>query len=126
MADAGVTHMQWDLSHGVAVVEVLTHKIDQPHLARELGAQLHALVQENPSKQFLLDLHRVRYLSSTAFAGLLEFWKTAKAAGVQVRICAMDPDVRIGADIISLGRLIPIHEDKASALTAFASDNTSA
>lgn len=119
MADAPVNHIQWDLVRGVAVVEVLTREIDKPHLAQELGAQLGLLLTQGPSKRVLLNLHRVRYMSSTAFATLLEFWKKATAADAQVRICAMDPNVRLGADIISLGRFIPIHDDEKSALAAF-------
>jgi anti-anti-sigma factor len=118
--------MQWDLVDGVAVIELLTKEIDKPHLAQELGGQLSALLQAGPSKRFLLNCHRVKYMSSTAFGILVEFWKKASAGGTQVRICAMDPHVRVGADIISLGRFIPIHDDEEAALAAFGTEGSSA
>jgi len=71
------------------------------------------------SNRYLLSLRHTKYMSSTAFATLLEFWKQVTADGGQVKICGMDPDVRVGADIIGLGHCIPIYEDQRTALAAF-------
>ncbi len=111
-------HFQWDLVDGVAVVEVLTRDLNQPHLAQELGGQLQALLQAGATKRFVLNFHRTRYMSSTAFAALLGFGKKVDAAGGKATICAMQPDVRIGADILSIGTFIPIHDHEAEALAA--------
>jgi hypothetical protein len=50
--------------------------------------------------------------------------KEVEAADGVVRICSMDPAVRFGADVCDLGRFIPIHDDKPSALAAFARQET--
>ena len=59
-------------------------------------------------------------MSSTVFGTLLSLWKQVETAHGELRICSMDPSVRIGADILHLGQYIPIHDDKQSAIEAFA------
>ncbi len=60
-------------------------------------------------------------MSSTAFAALLNFGKKVDAAGGKATICAMQPDVRIGADILSIGKFLPIHDREAGAMAAVSS-----
>jgi hypothetical protein len=45
-------------------------------------------------------------------------------AGGKVRICSMHPDVRLGADILRMGQVVPILDDCKTALAAFALDGT--
>jgi anti-anti-sigma factor len=103
----------------VAVVELLHTEIRQPAEAADLGEELLSLLSGGDSA-ILLDCHRVLYMASTGFAVLLSFAKAVKAQGGEVRIAAMHPDVRVGADILRLGQVIPIHDDRQSALSAFA------
>ena len=111
--------VQWSRVDGVAVVEVLARDIQGPEAAAALGEQLGALFRSGETR-LLLDFGRTRVMSSTAFGTLLNFWKQVDAAQGELRICSMDPPVRFGADILSLGRYIPIHEDIPSAMAAFA------
>jgi anti-sigma B factor antagonist len=111
-------YYQWSQVDGLAVVEITTTEIKHPQEAQELGIQLRALLAAG-EKRILLNLAQVQYLSSTGFATLMGFAKDVKAAGGELRIAEMHPDVRIGAGIIRLGDIIPIHEDEASALAAF-------
>jgi anti-anti-sigma factor len=120
MDDASAPLLQWSRADGVAVVEVLARDIQGPEAAAVLGEQLRALLGSGETR-LLLDFGRTRVMSSTAFGALLNFWKQVDAAGGELRICSMDPAVRFGADILSLGRYIPIHDDRPSALSVFAS-----
>jgi anti-anti-sigma factor len=109
---------QWEHVGAVALVEILPGEIRQPAEAVELGNQLRYLLAGGERK-ILLDCNRVSYMASTGFAVLLSFAKAAQEEGGEVRIAALHPDVRIGAGIIRLGEIIPIHDDRASAITAF-------
>jgi anti-sigma B factor antagonist len=120
MADASTPMMQWSLDGGVMVIEILAHHIQGPEAAAVLGAQLDSLLRSGQTR-LLLDFERTRVMSSTAFGTLLNFWKQVEATGGELRICSMDPPVRVGADILYLGRYIPIHDNRPSALDAFAS-----
>ena len=119
MADASTPMMQWSRDDGVAVVEILAREIQGPEAAAVLGEQLGSLLRSGETR-LLLDFGRTRVMSSTAFGTLLSFWKQVDAARGELRICSMDPPVRFGADILYLGRYIPIHDDRPSALAAFA------
>ncbi len=118
MADASIPIMQWSRVDGVAVVEVMAREIQGPEAAAALGGQLEALFRSGESR-LLLDFGRTRVMSSTAFGALMKFWKLVDAAQGELRACSMDPSVRFGADILSIGQYLPIHEDRSSAMAAF-------
>jgi anti-anti-sigma factor len=123
MTDANIPIMQWSRENGVAVVEVLSREIQDLATAGALGQQLKSLLLSG-EKLVLLDFGRTRLMSSTAFGALLIFRKQVAAARGELRICSMDAEVRFGADVCGLGRFIPIHDDRASALAAFAASLT--
>jgi len=106
----------------VVVVEFLSHAVADPTHAAELGKELHRLIRPNLTTNFLLDFHRVRSLSSTAFGALVFFVLDVGKAGGRVRICNMDELVRFGADVIRLGDYASMHDDRQSALDGFATE----
>jgi anti-anti-sigma factor len=111
--------MQWSRVDGVTVVEILSREIQELDAAGALGKQLRSLLLSG-EKRLLLDFGQTRLMSSTAFGALLIFRKQVAASHGELRICSMDAGVRFGADVCGLGRFIPIHEDRPSALAAFA------
>ena len=119
MTDANIPLVQWSRVDDVAVVEILIREIQQLDVAGALGKQLRSLLLSG-EKRLLLDFGRTRLMSSSAFGTLLIFQNQVDAAGGELRICSMDRAVRFGADVCGLGRFIPIHDDKPSALAAFA------
>jgi anti-anti-sigma factor len=121
MADAGVPLLEVSRVDGVLVVEILSREFQGPDAAKALGEQLGALLRSGETR-LLLNFGRTQVMSSTAFGTLLYFWKQVDAAHGELRICSMAPAVRFGADILSLGQYIPIHDDEPSALAAFAAE----
>ena len=119
MTTADFQHLRLSMVKDVAVVEVLTKDLRGPELAQELGRELTAVAGQEWAGRILVDLRHVRYLSSTGFAVLVKLASQVQAAGRQVKLCNIDPDVRIGADIIGLGRVVEIHDSEDSALEAF-------
>jgi anti-anti-sigma factor len=118
MADANHPVVRASNVDGVTKVEILRREIQGPDAAAELGGELTSLLRSG-QKRLLLDFRNTRIMSSTAFGTLLMFSKQVEAAHGELRICSMDSAVRFGADILSLGRYIPIHDDEHSALAAF-------
>ena len=116
MAIEPTEHFNWSLRDGVALVHVTSRELNQPELAQQFGSQLRALLAIRPADAMVLNFRKTHYMSSTAFGALLEFWKQTTQANVRLAICAMDPQVRVGADILSLGRFIPIFDDEADAI----------
>jgi anti-anti-sigma factor len=124
MSREPIEHFRWFLENGVAVVEVLSRELNQPAFAQELGAQLRALLATKPAEFMLINFHKTRYMSSTAFAVLFETGKLARGSNVRLVLCGFDPDVRVGADILSLGDYIPIVDDEPAALAALRAGET--
>ena len=121
MSDANTPIAEWSRVGDVAVVEFLHREILGPDAARTFGEQL-ALLLDSGQDRLLLDFSKTRIMSSTAFGTLISFWKKVEAARGELKICGMDHSVRLGADILSLGTYIPIHDDRHSALAAFLSE----
>lgn len=111
-------HFRWFLEGDVAVVEVLSVELNQPHFAQEIGAQLRDLIDSRPAGVIVINFARTKYMSSTAFGALFGLIKVAAAAGVRLALCGMEPSVRFGADVLRLGEYMPIYDDEASALAA--------
>ncbi len=111
-------HYRWFLENGVAIVEITSRELNNPALAREFGAQLAALVDSRPADRMILNFAKTRFMSSTAFAALFELARAATNANIQLVLCAMQQEVRVGADILNLGLYIPIHHDEPAARAA--------
>jgi len=119
MSTPDFQHISMSMVKDVALVEILTKDLQGPKMAEELGAELSQVSAQEWAKRLLVDLRRIKYLSSTGFAVLVKLVKQALAAGRQVRFCNMDPGVRIGADMIGLDKVAEIHDSRELALRAF-------
>lgn len=104
----------------VAVVQVTAHELRFPNQAEALSYELGLVIGQEWAAKTLVDLGRVGYIGSTAYAVLVGVVKKAAELGRALRFCGLNPDVRIGADIIGLDRLAPIHDTETEALAAFA------
>lgn len=112
--------LQLNMVGDVAVVQVAAHELRFPNQAQALSYELGLVSAQDWAAKTLIDLGRVHYVGSTAFAVLLGVVKKARELGHEVKFCGLTPDVRVGADIIGLDRLADVKETEAEALAAFA------
>jgi anti-sigma B factor antagonist len=103
-----------------AVAEIRTKEVHGTRPAQELGAELAMVTAQEWAARLLVNFRRVGFLSSSGFAVLFNLVTRAKAEGRLVKFCAMDPGVRLGAEIVGLDKIAEIHENESSALLAFA------
>jgi anti-anti-sigma factor len=120
MTGADFQHLRMSMVKDVAVVEIRTKEMHGPQLAQELGAELAMVTAQDWARRLLVDFRHVAFLSSTGFAALFKLVTRAKAEGREVKLCGMEPGVRLGAEIVGLEKVVEIHPDEASALRAFA------
>ncbi len=118
MHDNPLAKIRSELVEGVAIIDLLPHELTEPDEAERLGAALRSVLHANISDRLLLNLKATHYLSSTAFAALLDFGLRAREANARVAICRMDPLAHVGANIIRLGEVIPIYDDEPTALAS--------
>ena len=120
MADASFQHLRLSMVKDVAVVEIRTQDIRGAQLAQELGTELAMVAAQDRARRVLVNFRRVAFLSSTGFAAMFKLVSRARAEGREVKLCAMDPGVRLGAEIVGLDKVAEIHDDEGAALRAFA------
>jgi anti-anti-sigma factor len=105
-----------------SVVEILAKELRFPHQALELGTELTLVAGQDWAKQLLVNMKHVKYLSSTGFAVLLKLVKQVKDQGGKLKFCNLDPEVRIGADIIGLDKVASLSGTEHEAIKAFAEE----
>ena len=120
MSSPDFQHLRLSMVKDVAVVEIRTRDLHGPQLAQELGAELALVTAQDWARRLLVNFRRVAFLSSTGFAALFRLMRRAQAEGRQVKFCAMEPGVRLGAEIVGLDKVAEIHDDEGAALRAFA------
>jgi anti-sigma B factor antagonist len=119
MPDYQSPHVRAETVDEAVVLTLLATEVRTPIMAASVGKDLGEMVDRIGPARYVLNLKRTKFMSSTAFAVLLNFAKKVTAAGGMLRLCEMDPEVRIGADIIGLGRFVPIIEDESTAIAMF-------
>jgi anti-sigma B factor antagonist len=122
MSDFESPHVRAETVDEVIVLSLLAPEIRTPIMAASVGKDLGALVDRIGAQRYVLNLKQTRYMSSTAFAMLLNFTKKITAMGGTLKLCEMDPEVRIGADIIGLGRFVPLVAEESVAIAMSRTD----
>ncbi len=103
----------------VVLVEILSHGITDPTHSAEFSHQLGLLIRPEFPKNFVLDFHKLRLMSSTAFGALFSFVLKVREASGRVKICNLDEFIRFGADVIRLGEYVEFVKDRDSAIQDF-------
>ncbi len=113
-------HIRMSRVKDVVVIEIISTDLQGPAAARELGAELSVISAQEWAKQLLLNFDRISYLSSTGFAVLFKLMSQYKAKGGELKLCNLDPGIRLGAEIVGLDKLVEIYDSEALALSSFA------
>jgi anti-anti-sigma factor len=119
MSTPELVHVRLSRVDDVVVVEIVTQNLQGPAAAQELGAELRRIAAQDWAKKLLLNFHRVQYLSSTVFGVLFRVALEVKNAGRLMKVCNMEPNVRLGADIVHLDTVVEIYETEDAALKSF-------
>ena len=98
----------------VVVIEFLSPEICNPLHARELGAQLDSLIRPDVPRNLVIDFTNVRSLGSTAFGEIADF---VRRVG-RVRVCHLDPILRLGASLIGLDDWVQFADSRQQAIRA--------
>ena len=121
MSNPDFRHIRLTMLKDVVHVEVVSNDLQGPELAQQLGAELTTVAGQEWAKRLLVDFSKVHHLSSTGFAVLVKLVNQVNGLGHKVKFCSMDPNVKLGADIIGLAKFVEIHDDENAALRAFGS-----
>jgi anti-anti-sigma factor len=102
------------------VLRVEVTSVRHPQAAQDLGAEVRTAVQRHPNTGVVLDLQKVDFLGSTAFAVLLGLARDLHQHGTRLALCGLHEDVARGSSIVGLERVLSVHATEADALKALA------
>jgi anti-anti-sigma factor len=109
-------HLRLRTVRDAVVVEITSADIQGPDRAKEFIGELLEAVGHECDGPLLVNLRRVRYLSSMGYSALFKMVKCAKERGRPIAFCDMHEDVRVGAEAVNLPLVIKIFESEAAAL----------
>jgi anti-sigma B factor antagonist len=103
----------------VSVVEFVDKRILDEQNIQLIGDQLFELVDDLGKKKLLLNFANVEYLSSAALGKLMTLNKKVKAAGGELRLANIKPEIKEVFSITKLDKMLKIFNSEQDALDGF-------
>jgi anti-sigma B factor antagonist len=119
MTTPAFKYLRLSLVEDLVLVEIMTKDVQGPDRAQEFAAELLAVVGQDSDRPLLVDLCRTCYLSSMGYAAVFKMVKEAKARKRPIKISCIHPDVRVGADVVGLYKVVDLYDSREAALAAF-------
>ena len=110
--------MDIDVRDVGAVTIVVPHGDVDMAVADEVRLRLTRLVDRGRAR-LVLDLGGVMYIDSSGLGALVAATKHARAAGGDIRLCALESDVRALFEMTRLDRVLAIHSTRQEAVGAW-------
>jgi anti-sigma B factor antagonist len=112
-------HLRLSRLKDIVLVEIVSKDLRGPAAAAELGKELSLVTAQDWAKRIVLNFQHINYVSSTGFAVIFKLVSRVTAAGGQVAVSNMEPGLRLGAEIVGLDKVVPIHDTEAVAIASF-------
>jgi len=106
-------------SQGVICVLFRENSILDEANIRAIGEDLMELTEIHSEIKLLLNFDGVNYLSSGMLGKLIALHKKVKSDKGKLRLCSIKPQIFDVFSVTKLDRVLDIHPDKESAMSAF-------
>ena len=107
-------HFRLEVVDGVTIV-----RLAGPKLVLDASGPLYGLVDEDGHRKLLLVFAEVGFLSSAALGVLIILQRKVDAAGGQLKLCRLSPDLLELFRLTRMQELFAIHGDEREALAQF-------
>jgi anti-sigma B factor antagonist len=104
----------------VVQVEFIDRNILDEANIQLIGEEISSLIDAQPKPKLLISFSNVDHLSSAALGTLITINNRVRAAGGQLRLADIDPQIYEVFVITKLNKLFEIHETSGDALKSFA------
>ena len=101
---------------GATLIAMAADRVDGAN-ARELQSDLEDAIQES-DRTVILDLQQVVYISSAGLRVILLTAKALQRQQAKFAVCSLSESVREIFEISGFDKIIPVHTDRAEAITA--------
>jgi anti-sigma B factor antagonist len=103
----------------VTVALVLDRRLQEQGVIQELAAELDTLLSDNASKNVLLNLSRVDFISSAALNRLITYNNRIRKGGGQLKLSNLKPQIEEVFAITRLNKHFDIRSDESAALASY-------
>ncbi|MFN0131886.1 MAG: STAS domain-containing protein [Phycisphaerales bacterium] len=103
----------------VTQVEFIDRNILDEANIQLIGDEIVTIIEERPKPKVLVSFSNVDHLSSAALGMLISVNNKVRAAGGQLRLADIDPQIYEVFVITKLNKLFEIHETAADAVKSF-------
>ena len=104
----------------VVMVTFTNFKILDESVIRNIGVEFEKLTTEAAAeRKLLLNFDRVTFMSSAMIGQIMKLYKKAKADGIALKLCCIDPTIMEVFKITRLDKLLDIKKTEADAIAAF-------
>jgi anti-sigma B factor antagonist len=104
---------------GILTVVFDDERILDESKLEEVGRDLMEKLNATTEERVILDFRRVKFMSSSMLGKLVQVHKKSKEFKVQLKLCAIDPEIRQVFKITRLDKVFDIEADEAAARKAF-------
>jgi anti-anti-sigma factor len=112
--------MDIDVTASAAGITVVAPQGDLDMAAAEQMKRTLTKLLDDGNKKLLIDLGKVGYVDSSGMGALVASLKQARTAGGDLRLCALQDDVRAIFEMTRLNKAVTIHGSRTEALGAWA------
>lgn len=105
---------------GSAGITVIAPRGDLDMAAADQMKRTLTKLLDDGSRKLLVDLGQVGYVDSSGMGALVASLKHARTVGGDLRLCALQDDVRAIFEMTRLNRAVTIHGTRSEALGAWA------
>jgi anti-sigma B factor antagonist len=103
----------------IVQVEFIDRNILDEANIQLIGEEISSIIESQPKPKLLISFANVDHLSSAALGTLITVNNRVRAAGGQLRLADIDPQIYEVFVITKLNKLFEIHETSADALKSF-------
>ncbi|GIX40732.1 MAG: anti-sigma factor antagonist [Leptospiraceae bacterium] len=99
------------------IIVYLKGRIDV-HLASEIESFLMKLIEQNPTKDFVLNLSEVEYMSSSGLRVFVSIMRNLKEKNRSLKLSNLSLAVKRVFEVVELMDMFDIYEDESDAVSA--------
>ncbi|ACB49821.1 hypothetical protein cce_0470 [Crocosphaera subtropica ATCC 51142] len=76
-------------------------------------------VRNNPSRDYLVDMHQVEFIDSAGLMAIVSAFRLAQRLNKKLSVCSLSPSVRIIFELTQLDRALEIYESRQTYEASF-------
>lgn len=104
----------------VRVVGFATGKLLDESVIQQVGTDLMVIASDaEEGQKILLSFRGVSFMSSAMLGQLVQFLKTCKKQGAELKVCSISPEIFEIFKVTKLNKLFDVHKDEKKAIDSF-------